>query len=235
MSVLTSEEYEKILSFYDMGLKKKASAYEIQRSLSELFNYCRTIIWSIDKTEQIHSPHLFNLPDKIAREYMMHYRHVDVLHPQQLSHSPHNDVLRINEVMTWEKYEQTEYYQDFMKRHGFYHEMGAYLYQGGRLKAVLGFIRSKEEPPFSEKDLKLLTFLKKPLTIFINEQTLIEESNDKSLTSREKEIILHVREGLTNKEIAASLQVSDNTVKKHLQHIYRKVNVTNRTSLCHVL
>jgi DNA-binding NarL/FixJ family response regulator len=35
--------------------------------------------------------------------------------------------------------------------------------------------------------------------------------------------------GLTNKEIAQSLGISYETVKEHVQHILRKIGVTDRT------
>jgi DNA-binding NarL/FixJ family response regulator len=38
-----------------------------------------------------------------------------------------------------------------------------------------------------------------------------------------------VAQGLTNTQIAQRLNVSDNTVKFHLQNIYQKLNVSNRT------
>lgn len=49
------------------------------------------------------------------------------------------------------------------------------------------------------------------------------------LTPREKEILLLVKEGKSNKEIGAALFVSDRTVKWHLARIYAKLEVHNRT------
>jgi len=51
------------------------------------------------------------------------------------------------------------------------------------------------------------------------------------LTAREREIVSLVAEGRSNKEIARHLGVSDGTVKIHLHNIYRKLEVSNRTSL----
>lgn len=50
-----------------------------------------------------------------------------------------------------------------------------------------------------------------------------------SLSEREKEVISLLAEGKTNQEIAAELQLSQNTIKYHLQNIYHKFQVTNRT------
>ncbi|MGO0060826.1 LuxR C-terminal-related transcriptional regulator [Brevibacillus fluminis] len=57
----------------------------------------------------------------------------------------------------------------------------------------------------------------------------------KSLTQKEREVLACVSKGLTNPEIANELFISVNTVKRHLQSIYRKIGVTNRTQLCYQL
>jgi DNA-binding NarL/FixJ family response regulator len=48
-------------------------------------------------------------------------------------------------------------------------------------------------------------------------------------TARELEILALVAEGLTNAQIAHRLRVSDNTVKFHLQNLYLRLGVRNRT------
>ena len=49
------------------------------------------------------------------------------------------------------------------------------------------------------------------------------------LTQRESEVPSQLANGLTNKEIAAALGISYETVKEHVQHILRKIGVTDRT------
>lgn len=48
------------------------------------------------------------------------------------------------------------------------------------------------------------------------------------LTKREKEILLHVIKGFTNREIAGALEISENTVKNHLRNIMEKLQMNNR-------
>lgn len=50
-------------------------------------------------------------------------------------------------------------------------------------------------------------------------------------TSREREILELVRRGRTNKEIARELGIMEDTVKKHLQHVYTKLGVRRRALL----
>ncbi len=52
---------------------------------------------------------------------------------------------------------------------------------------------------------------------------------DVPLTHRESEVLEQLAEGLTNKEIAMSLGISYETVKEHVQHILRKIGVSDRT------
>jgi DNA-binding NarL/FixJ family response regulator len=49
------------------------------------------------------------------------------------------------------------------------------------------------------------------------------------LTQRENEVLKQLALGLTNKEIAVELKISYETVKEHVQHVLRKIGVTDRT------
>jgi DNA-binding NarL/FixJ family response regulator len=49
------------------------------------------------------------------------------------------------------------------------------------------------------------------------------------LTQRESEVLRQLAYGLTNKEIALALHISYETVKEHVQHILRKIGVSDRT------
>jgi Response regulator containing a CheY-like receiver domain and an HTH DNA-binding domain len=51
------------------------------------------------------------------------------------------------------------------------------------------------------------------------------------LTEREKEIINLVIDGMSNKQIARRLFITERTVKTHLGHIFAKVGINNRTGL----
>lgn len=52
-----------------------------------------------------------------------------------------------------------------------------------------------------------------------------------SLTRRERQMVEHLAQGLSNHEIADALCLSTHTVKAHLQSLYRKVGVRNRVGV----
>ncbi|HVA95770.1 MAG TPA: response regulator transcription factor [Candidatus Dormibacteraeota bacterium] len=59
---------------------------------------------------------------------------------------------------------------------------------------------------------------------------LAERMNTPSLTNREKDILQMVVEGKSNKEIGSSLNVTEGTVKVHLNHIFAKLGVQGRVA-----
>ena len=53
------------------------------------------------------------------------------------------------------------------------------------------------------------------------------------LTPREREVVRHVAVGLRNAEVARRLDISEDTVKKHLNKIFQKLGVRDRVELTH--
>ena len=54
------------------------------------------------------------------------------------------------------------------------------------------------------------------------------------ITPRELEILQHIAMGLSTREIAAALFVSENTVKTHSSRLFDKLQVSRRTQAVHV-
>ena len=55
-----------------------------------------------------------------------------------------------------------------------------------------------------------------------------DKEDDASLTEREQQVLLEVSRGATDKEIAAALNISLNTVKSHIRNILAKLQVNTR-------
>jgi DNA-binding NarL/FixJ family response regulator len=49
------------------------------------------------------------------------------------------------------------------------------------------------------------------------------------LTDRQIDVLKHVRDGMSNKEISARLGIAEKTVKAHIAAIFKTLNVVNRT------
>lgn len=81
------------------------------------------------------------------------------------------------------------------------------------------------DPFIAREILKQISEAEEP----VQEQTAAESPEQSILTSREREILDLVAQGLSNREIAEQLFVSRYTVESHIKHIYRKLAVTKRT------
>jgi len=50
-----------------------------------------------------------------------------------------------------------------------------------------------------------------------------------SLTARERDVLAMISQGFANKRIARNLEISPETVKSHIKHIFTKLAVRTRT------
>lgn len=60
---------------------------------------------------------------------------------------------------------------------------------------------------------------------------VLTASGDKLLTSREEQVVALVADGLSNRNIAGELGLSEHTVKKYLFRIFDKLGISNRVEL----
>ena len=67
--------------------------------------------------------------------------------------------------------------------------------------------------------------------LMITEKGFITKSD---LTNRERQLLVHVKNGLMNREIAAIENICLETVKKHLKNIYKKLGARNKIEALHL-
>ena len=56
-----------------------------------------------------------------------------------------------------------------------------------------------------------------------------------ALSAREEQLVVHVLKGLANKDIATLMSVSEQSVKNYLFQLYRKLGITSRGELFHLV
>ena len=102
---------------------------------------------------------------------------------------------------------------------------------------VRGFLPETSTSELLNKAIKVVSdgglwFERRFLEYILLREETSEDSPQVNLpTPRELEIIACVRLGMTNKETARHLGISDKTVKVHLNHIFSKLGVTRRIHL----
>ncbi|MGJ7910374.1 response regulator transcription factor [Neobacillus sp. LXY-1] len=136
--------------------------------------------------------------------------------------------------------ESTEMYQKIYSPLGMHYGCGITLIYDKVFLGEVILFREKGHPDFTDKDLFILNYLQPHLThrmyqlhpqgkYQINAKGTI--CKEYGLTQREFEIITLICKGYSNKEISMSLFISEETIKKHTQHIFSKMNVKSRSKL----
>lgn len=100
--------------------------------------------------------------------------------------------------------------------------------------------RLRQDDPFVARKGRARLYLKRQVSYSPKTINLLLEKIDASdsgwprrhgsLTARELEVLTWLGRGKSNAEIAAILEIQPSTVGKHLEHIYPKLGVENRTA-----
>jgi DNA-binding NarL/FixJ family response regulator len=80
--------------------------------------------------------------------------------------------------------------------------------------------------------LEKQAFDRKTFRSTVDKARLVREAGSglQALTGREREVLALLAQGMTNKEIANTLVITPNTVKRHLKSLFAKLNVNTRSA-----
>lgn len=324
----------------------------VLKNLSSVFSFEHVTFLLADSNEQYMNIIGNNISEQSIKKYNSYYYKTDIFLPQNHADESHfmpRNVATNTDVMSLSNFENTEFYQDFLKHENFYYEAALYLRKNNRFIGAMGVFRDRCSGRFTKKELTILDMLNPfissgfyndqkfcriqreqqlyekcvaqiPLGIIVldnhfsvivhnrialeccrdiqkgkkmtddpvkdtvrmavshlqvHEDFSLLKSSSKNyqfhicpvivpdgdngianyyviyiqgftpesykspasvsanfdLTEREKEIIGLIANGLSNKQIAAHLQISRNTVRTHVENILIKLSVTNRTAI----
>ena len=96
-------------------------------------------------------------------------------------------------------------------------------------KGALGYICKDVEPAELLKAIRTVNAGRKYIPAEIAE-ILSEHIGSEALTATEENVLRMIVGGMSNKEIAFALDNSENTIKTHIQNIFSKIGVSDRTS-----
>jgi len=104
-------------------------------------------------------------------------------------------------------------------------------------KGAQGYLLKNLNPSLWLKYLRSIAADEAPMPKEIAHRILHEFTHpadgesESELTAREREILGHVAQGLSNREIAQICSISEYTVKNHLKNIMQKLHLKNRVQL----
>lgn len=174
-----------------------------------------------------------DIPFDILEEYTLkHYKndYLQNLHPITSSR-----VFRERDLIPEDELDKT-FFDDYMEKRDVLECLFACD------KGFLGSLnlnRLEEQEPFTHRDVQILEIIEPHMTNRLTKWRLKAdvtsgESNfahKYRLSKRETEVVHCVFQGLDNRGISNELKVSEGTVKKHLENIFRKAGVQSRIEL----
>ncbi len=172
---------------------------------------------------------LDRMPVRVHETYLAHYQQHDPLHPSRFDHSV--AVVPMAEAMSRAALSQSRY-GGFMRLSGMCDVVELFVRRAGRVVAGFSLIRGQEQGCFDAEDIRALTAAQTLLELAVDSRLPLADADaPPGLTAREREVALLLKDGASNKTIARLLGLELPTVKTHLQHLYRKCGVRNRTEL----
>ncbi len=354
---ITKKEYARTIDFFEYISKSDGSNFQknVLLAMAEFFHYEHATFFITDERGEFTDPVLLNIDQSFMHAYLAYYHNTDIFYPNKnigLDYFQKKAVLTITDIMSYKQFEETEFYNDFLKKQNLYHELALALFHGDKMVGGIGLFKPKGEnfalqdiqrvkalskcisallhknmelkrelqhkelyevsfsnspvgmiifnkeleifyansrsllfgqnifnkkvteselvnliikqigshwingvnktclsPALKEYTIRILTltgnqgYQQKPtflLTISPETEMSLDSPEHKNveeyrLTNRELEIVPLVLRGMTNQEIAGELYITPVTVKAHLQRIFKKMGVSNRTSLSHKL
>jgi DNA-binding CsgD family transcriptional regulator len=137
-------------------------------------------------------------------------------------------VTMISDFYSDRQYHQTAMYAGFLRLSDVEHEIMVCLPAGpGRfLKVMFGRGRGTD---FGERERAILALLRPHLyTAYVTSEH--RHLGIRPLTARQEELMQYVAAGFSNQQIARRLGVSESTVRKHMENIFARLQVTSRTA-----
>ncbi|MBI5748525.1 MAG: hypothetical protein HZA00_05315, partial [Nitrospinae bacterium] len=172
-------------------------------------------------------------------------------------HQPSNEVTKISDMLTNSQFRSLALFNEFYRPNGIEYQLGMPLLFSKDYQTALTLNRDKID--FSEKECLIFNLLGHHIRqAFKNAEVIGRIREDKTdvgtmlmdgkakdlpieymkflgITLREAEILHWTAQGKTNAEISIILNISLNTVKTHLAHIYQKLGVENRVAVARLV
>jgi DNA-binding CsgD family transcriptional regulator len=193
-----------------------------------------------DNEQVLESATLFNLEPQFGEHYLEKYDSLD--YSRGLMFTGRSMAYRESDIIPDEKRIHSEYYQMFYAPYNFHYSMHLSIAFNDRFLGIVSFFRDKSKENFTTEDIETLNLLTDHLEARLYQDyekrlssyeklTVHEAAGKYSLTKREEKVMQSLLDGMENEEICDVLCITNNTLKKHILNIYRKLDINNRVQL----
>ena len=146
---------------------------------------------------------------------------------------------KISDFLSDRQFRSLGLYSEFFRTFGFKYQMALVVHHAG--KQMIGVAANRALSDFTERERTCLSILRSHMVRSYRNGIDVERIRSEScrvsdggrgggLTQREAEVLHWVAIGKSNKDVGRAIGATAATVKKHLEHVYEKLEVTNRTA-----
>ncbi|MCR5025115.1 MAG: helix-turn-helix transcriptional regulator, partial [Lachnospiraceae bacterium] len=194
------------------------------------------LLASPDGEKKLVSPVLFNCEEDLSIAYD------EIDYSRGILYSGRTLIYRETDIIDEAKRVETDYYKKVYKINNWHFSLQMVLARKKEFVGVVTFYRTIGKDDFIYDDIFILDLLKDHLAFRLyqqkksgnltGEKLSVSAATEKyGLTRREETILRLLMEGRDNAMICDSLVISENTLKKHILNLYRKLGINNRVGL----
>ncbi|SDA72349.1 regulatory protein, luxR family [Lachnospiraceae bacterium G11] len=194
------------------------------------------LLASPDGENKLVSPVLFNCEEDMSIAYD------EIDYSRGILYSGKTLIYRETDIIDDEKRVETDYYKKVYKTNNWHYSLQMVMARKKEFVGVVTFYRTIGKDDFAYDDIFILDLLKDHLAYrlyqqkksgdLVSEKLTVSAATGKfGLTRREETILRLLMEGRDNTTISELLVISENTLKKHILNIYRKLGIKNRVGL----
>ncbi len=230
----------KIQSISDLDEMRMA----LMTGLGHLIEYdaASFYIVSSNNKNELCAPIGINYSTEGMLDYVHKYKNID--YSEGLMSAGKNIAYRESELIPEEVRINTDYYKEVYKVHGWHYSLHLNISYKEHFLGVLSFFRKKGKEDFSQEHVFILDMIKDHLAYRL-EQDYIQRKNQKltlqeciadyGLSKKEAQVLGQLIHDASSEEIAETLNISVSTLRKHCNHIYNKLGISQRIQLYNLI
>lgn len=195
---------------------------------------------AIDDEQKITSPVIYNIDSAFGEKYLQVYNKFD--YSKALMFTDRSMTYRESDIVSDNQRILTPYYQMFYKDYHFHFSLHSIISFKGRFLGIMSLFRNDQKENFTQNDIELVRLLTTHLEnslyhhfqteIYSPKKMTVSQVTQKyHLTEQQKIILQKLLDGIDNKQICSQLGITNNTLKKHISNIYKKLQIKNRVQL----
>lgn len=206
------------------------------------FDSASFYITSSKSSSEIGNPVGVNYSVDEMNEYLNVFKNVD--YSKGLMSTGKNIAYRESDIIKDELRVKTDYYKKVYDTHNWHYSLHLNISYNELFLGVMSFFRVKGKVDFEYDTIFILDMIKDHLALRLfkeinnidNKLIPISECSEKyKVTSRELKVLSLMFDGISDKEICDALFITNNTLKKHILNIYRKIGVNKRVQLFKII